>query len=67
MHRTGFFSHLEKLNMVRVSSLMAAGVLLIGSACFAEVKSGIPVGESIKSFNPQNVTGPNAGKSACLV
>jgi hypothetical protein len=44
-----------------VSALLASSVMA------ADVKSGIPVGESIKSFNPQHVTGPDAGKSSCLV
>jgi hypothetical protein len=45
----------------------AVGALLVSSTTGADVKSGIPVGESIRSFNPQHVTGPDAGKSACLV
>ncbi len=53
--------------MFRVSSLMAASMLLVGSTCLAEIKSGIQVGEAVKSFNPLNVTGPNAGQFACLV
>lgn len=55
--------------MTRVSLMAAAavGVLLVGSTTGADVKSGIPVGESVKAFNPQHVTGPDAGKSSCLV
>jgi hypothetical protein len=55
--------------MARVSlpALAAAGVLLIGSPAGADVKSGIEVGQTIKAFNPQHVTGPDAGKSSCLV
>ena len=55
--------------MTRVSMLTAAAVvaLLVSSTTAADVKSGIPVGESVKAFNPQHVTGPDAGKSACLV
>jgi hypothetical protein len=52
--------------MARVS-LAAAGVLLFGSLAAADVKSGLEVGQSIKAFNPQHVTGPDAGKSSCLV
>ncbi|HKB04203.1 MAG TPA: hypothetical protein VKD90_18410 [Gemmataceae bacterium] len=51
---------------VSVTAAVVAGVLLVGPAP-ADVKSGIPVGESVKAFNPQHVTGPNAGKSSCLV
>jgi hypothetical protein len=54
--------------MVRVSlSAIAAAVLLWGGSAAADVKSGIEVGQSIKAFNPQHVTGPDAGKSSCLV
>ena len=55
--------------MIRVPLLasLTAGVLLVSSAAAADIKSGIPVGESIKAFSPQHVTGPNAGKSSCLV
>jgi len=55
--------------MARVSlpALAAAGVLLWGSLAPADVKSGIEVGQSVKAFNPQHVTGPDAGKSSCLV
>ena len=54
--------------MSRVSLLAAAaGVLLVAGRVPADVKSGIEVGESIKAFNPQHVTGPDAGKSSCLV
>ena len=48
--------------------LAAAGVLLFsGLAAAGDLKSGIPVGQSVKAFNPQHVTGPDAGKSSCLV
>jgi hypothetical protein len=56
--------------MARVSlpALAAAGVLLWGGLAAADdLKSGIPIGESVKAFNPQHVTGPDAGKSSCLV
>jgi ethanolamine utilization microcompartment shell protein EutL len=55
--------------MPRVSlpALAAAGVLLLGGPAVADVKSGIDVGQSVKAFNPQHVTGPDAGKSSCLV
>ena len=33
----------------------------------ANLKSGIAVGESVMSFSPHNVTGPDAGKASCLV
>lgn len=45
----------------------AAGVLLASGPASADVKSGIAVGESVRAFNPQHVTGPDAGKSSCLV
>jgi len=47
--------------------LAAAGVLLFSGLAAADVKSGIPVGQAVKAFNPQHVTGPDAGKSSCLV
>jgi hypothetical protein len=55
--------------MARVSlpALAAAGVLLLSGPAAADVKSGIPVGQSVKAFNPQHVTGPDAGKASCLV
>jgi hypothetical protein len=53
--------------MIRVALFAAAGALLLCSPAPAEVKSGIEVGESVKAFNPQHVTGPDAGKSSCLV
>jgi hypothetical protein len=54
--------------MARVAlPAIAAAVLLWGSFAAADVKSGIEVGKSIKAFNPQHVTGPDAGKSSCLV
>ena len=58
----------EKVLMTRVPLLAAAaGFLLLGGPATADVKSGIEIGESIKAFNPQHVTGPDAGKSSCLV
>jgi hypothetical protein len=51
---------------VCLAAAAVAGGLFAGPAV-ADVKSGIPVGESVKAFNPQHVTGPDAGKSACLV
>lgn len=55
--------------MTRVSLLAAATSVLVlaGPVPAADLKSGIPVGESVKAFNPQHVTGPDAGKSSCLV
>jgi hypothetical protein len=43
--------------------------LLVGSVIAAEgLKSGPPVGKNIPGpFNVQNVTGPFAGQSLCLV
>lgn len=48
---------------------------LLALACFAvagdsrgaDLKSGIAVGELVKAFSPRHVTGPDAGKSSCLV
>jgi hypothetical protein len=54
--------------MTRVSFVAAVtGALLLGVPALADVKSGIEVGESVKAFNPQHVTGADAGKSSCLV
>lgn len=55
--------------MARVSYWAAgvAGLLVVSQATAADIKSGIEVGESIRAFNPQHVTGPDAGKSSCLV
>jgi hypothetical protein len=55
--------------MIR-SFLFLCGVLILGNAAAAlaaELKSGIQVGESVKSFSPLHVTGPDAGKTSCLV
>ena len=51
--------------MVRLS-LLTAGLLVLNTAN-ADVNSGLAVGDSVRAFNPQHVTGPDAGKSACLV
>jgi hypothetical protein len=48
-------------------SVAVAVVLLFGSLANAQAQSGIAVGDSVRAFNPQHVTGPDAGKSACLV
>ena len=55
--------------MLRFSLLtsMTAGLLLLGNAHAADIKSGLQVGESVKSFSPLHVTGPDAGKTSCLV
>ena len=50
--------------MVRLAPI---ALLVFAGLAFGDVKSGIAVGESVKAFNPQNVTGPDAGKAACLV
>ena len=40
---------------------------LVAISCYAEVKSGPEVGKSVGVFNPQHVTGSNAGQASCLV
>jgi hypothetical protein len=50
--------------MFRASLLLFA---VTGCAFAGEIQSGIPVGESVKAFSPQHVTGPDAGKASCLV
>lgn len=49
-----------------VLGLSAAVVLGIGAgAAFAEVKSGLQVGDRAGAFNVLDVTGPSAGESLC--
>lgn len=40
---------------------------LSAASCYAEVKSGPEVGKGVGVFNPQHVTGSDAGKASCLV
>jgi hypothetical protein len=47
--------------------VMAAGLLLVSSACAADLKSGPQPGDSIAAFHPLNVTGQFAGEKQCLV
>ena len=49
------------------TALAVVGLLAAGSLLHAEVKSGPAVGQSVRAFNPQHVTGSDAGKSSCLV
>jgi len=45
-----------------------AMALLVGSAIAADdLKSGPQVGAGVGAFEPDNVTGPFAGKKRCLV
>jgi hypothetical protein len=44
-----------------------AGLLCLGTALAADLKSGLQPGQSPAPFNPLNVTGRFAGKSQCLV
>ena len=39
--------------------------LLMAGVAFAELKSGLPVGDSVPPFNVRDITGPNAGKTLC--
>lgn len=48
-------------------TVFAAGLVWAGGVLAAELKSGLQVGDIVKSFSPQHVTGDSAGKSACLV
>lgn len=47
--------------------LSCAGVLLVGAALAAEMKSGLQPGDKLSPFHPMNVTGASAGKKNCLV
>lgn len=55
------------MRAARIAAVMAAGLLIATGTLTAEVKSGVEVGKSVKAFNPQHVTGPDAGNSSCLV
>jgi hypothetical protein len=53
---------MKKFAGVAVACLLA----LTGIAIAAdEVKSGLPVGESVPPFNVRDITGPSAGKTLC--
>jgi hypothetical protein len=53
--------------MKKFSGVAAACLLALTGIAIAadEVKSGLPVGESVPAFNVRDVTGPNAGKTLC--
>lgn len=55
--------------MFRVSQFATAiaGIAFVASLYAADLKSGPQVGKSVTPFNPTHVTGPDAGKSSCLV
>ncbi len=55
--------------MVRASqfAIAIAGVALAATLYAADLKSGPDVGKGVTPFNPTHVTGPDAGKSSCLV
>lgn len=50
-----------------VAGSALAMALLIGSALAADLTSGPQIGASVAAFEPENVTGPAAGKKRCLV
>jgi hypothetical protein len=54
---------------IRVASGAALALVLLFSNTFAAdpLKSGPQVGDSLAAFSPENVTGPYAGSSRCLV
>ena len=47
---------------VAVMALAAAGV-----GADDGIKSGVPVGKTVSTFHPLNLTGPAAGQKRCLV
>lgn len=53
--------------MFRATASIAAVALLAGGTLADDLKSGPAVGQSVGAFLPLNVTGPDAGKAACLV
>jgi hypothetical protein len=62
--------HQEVWSMrIRVASGAALALVLLFSNTFAAdpLKSGPQVGDSLAAFSPENVTGPYAGSSRCLV
>lgn len=50
--------------MKKLIGAMAVCLLMAGVA-FAELKSGLPVGDSVPPFQVRDVTGPSKGKSLC--
>lgn len=50
--------------MKKLIGAMAVCLLMAGVA-FAELKSGLPVGESVPPFNVRDITGPSKGKTLC--
>ena len=44
-----------------------AGLMCLGTALAADLKSGLQPGQAPTPFNPLSVTGRFAGKSQCLV
>ncbi len=53
--------------MKKLTGMAAACVLAVAGIALAadELKSGLPVGESVPAFNVRDITGPNKGKSLC--
>jgi len=53
--------------MKKFSGVAAACLLVVTGVAFAadELKSGLPVGESVPAFNVRDITGPSKGKTLC--
>ena len=51
--------------MKRFAALSLLIVGLVASLAWAEVKSGLQVGDSCGAFNVKDITGPNKGTSLC--
>jgi len=52
-----------------MTSAAAALMVVAFGATFADeaLQSGVPIGKSVKAFNPLHITGEDAGEKRCLV
>src|SRR5579872_2595838 len=61
------FLEKELTSMKKLTGVAAACLLAVAGVALAadELKSGLPVGESVPPFNVRDITGPNEGKTLC--
>ena len=51
--------------MKKLIGTMAVCLLMAGVAFAGELKSGLPVGDSVPAFNVRDITGPSKGQTLC--
>jgi hypothetical protein len=55
------------MRMSRFLLAVTAAALAVGCGAGADLKSGPQPGQTVPTFNPLNVTGPDAGEKQCQV